>query len=107
MFYIYGVYIMAVLNKHKSGIPTGAVYIGRGSKWGNPFVMKSESMRDEVCDKYKEYLWQQIKDGKVSLSDLAALNNKDLVCFCAPKRCHGNVLESAAKWAVIKLSEKK
>ena len=33
---------MAVLNKHKlpnKEIPAGAVYIGRGSKWGNPFVM--------------------------------------------------------------------
>jgi hypothetical protein len=26
-----------VLNKHKAGVPAGAVYIGRGSKWGNPF----------------------------------------------------------------------
>jgi hypothetical protein len=24
-----------VLNKHHSGVPAGAVYIGRGSKWGN------------------------------------------------------------------------
>ena len=26
-----------VLNKHEVGVPAGAVYIGRGSKWGNPF----------------------------------------------------------------------
>ena len=26
-----------VLNKHHAGVPAGAVYIGRGSKWGNPF----------------------------------------------------------------------
>ena len=26
-----------VLNKHRAGVPAGAVYIGRGSKWGNPF----------------------------------------------------------------------
>jgi hypothetical protein len=26
-----------VLNKHRDGVPAGAVYIGRGSKWGNPF----------------------------------------------------------------------
>ena len=26
-----------VLNKHHAGIPAGAIYIGRGSKWGNPF----------------------------------------------------------------------
>lgn len=27
-----------VLNKHHAGLPKGAVYIGRGPKWGNPFA---------------------------------------------------------------------
>jgi Domain of unknown function (DUF4326) len=26
-----------VLNKHHAGVPAGAVYIGRGSMWGDPF----------------------------------------------------------------------
>ena len=26
-----------VLNKHRDGIPPGAVYVGRGSPWGNPY----------------------------------------------------------------------
>ena len=38
---------MAVLNKHKHGIPQGAIYIGRGSKWGNPFVIGKDGSRDE------------------------------------------------------------
>ena len=29
-----------VLNKHHAGMPAGAVYIGRGSKWGNPFRIR-------------------------------------------------------------------
>lgn|SRR5579872_1924348 len=32
-----GCAMCGVLNKHKTGILAGAVYIGRGSKWGNPF----------------------------------------------------------------------
>jgi hypothetical protein len=24
-----------VLNKHRAGVPAGAIYIGRGSRWGN------------------------------------------------------------------------
>ena len=33
------------------------VYIGRGSKWGNPFVMrdKSDHERDRVCDAYEAW----------------------------------------------------
>ena len=35
------------------------VYIGRGSKWGNPFRMKdySKEERDRVCDEYEKWFW--------------------------------------------------
>ena len=92
-----------VVNKHHGNIPSNAVYIGRGSMWGNPFVIGKDGDRDTVCNKHKQYLWQQIQTGEVSLKDLAALHNKVLVCFCVPRRCHGHTLEDAAKWAVNKL----
>ena len=97
---------MAVLNKHKSGIPAGAVYIGRGSMWGNPFVMGQHGDRDAVCEKHEAYLKNQINNGEVSLEQLAALHGKSLVCFCAPLRCHGHTLERAAAWAVNQLKDK-
>ena len=90
---------MAVLNKHKHGIPVGAVYIGRGSRWGNPFVVGRDGTRDEVCEKHRQLLWHQIQEGEITLDDLVSLHGKDLVCFCAPRRCHGDTLEAAAKWA--------
>lgn len=37
-----------VLNKHHAGIPAGAVYIGRGSKWGNPFRIGHDGDRATV-----------------------------------------------------------
>lgn len=92
-----------ILNKHKHGIPPGSIYIGRGSKWGNPFVIGPDGTRDEVCEKHKKWLWKQVKAGEVSLQELAELHGKDLVCFCAPKRCHGETLELAAKWALDQL----
>lgn len=100
---------MAVLNKHVHGIPAGAVYIGRGSKWGNPFTSiqgrntKASfvvATREEAIEKYREWLKNQIRSGSITKSDLAELYGKDLVCFCAPKPCHGDVLEAAAAWAV-------
>jgi hypothetical protein len=90
---------MAVLNKKHTGIPAGAVYIGRGSRWGNPFVMGKHGDRDAVCEQHREYLWDQIQKGEVSIQDLADLRGKDLVCFCAPARCHGDTLVQAAEWA--------
>ena len=91
---------MAVLNKHKSGIPAGAVYIGRGSKWGNPYVIGKDGDRNEVCEKHHQYLWDQVQSGEITIAELAALDGKDLVCFCAPQRCHGDTLVLAAQWAV-------
>lgn len=92
---------MAVLNKYKHGMPPGSIYIGRGSRWGNPYPMSEQPGFDRasVCEKYRAHLWQQIKSGEVSLEDLAALHGKALVCFCAPQQCHGDTLEKAAKWA--------
>lgn len=96
---------MAVLNKHKHGIPPSAVYIGRGSKWGNPFVIGKHGDRDSVCDQYEKQLEQRVANGEVTVQELADLHGKDLVCFCAPQRCHGHTLEKAARWAVRELNK--
>ena len=86
-----------VVNKYKSSFD---VYIGRGSKWGNPFVIGQHGNRAEVIEKYKQLLWQQIKSGDVSIADLKELNGKRLGCFCKPQACHGDVIQSAVKWAM-------
>lgn len=81
-----------VLNKHTHGIPQGAVYIGRGSPWGNRFVIGQDGTRDEVCDKYDA--WLDTQPGL--LARLPGLQGRDLVCFCAPRRCHGDSLRRRA-----------
>jgi hypothetical protein len=46
----------SVLNKHHAGVPPGAVYIGRGSKWGNlrSYGPRVSSLRD--------YHWYRAED---------------------------------------------
>lgn len=78
-----------VLNKYKDVIPKDAVYIGRPSKWGNPFPMSTYASREEVILRYKEYLYGNTK----LLNEIKQeLKGKDLVCFCSPKPCHGDIL---------------
>ena len=72
----------------------GGVYIGRGSKWGNPFVIGKDGDRKTVIAKYKQALWKN----KQLLCEVAELEGKTLMCFCAPNDCHGHVLIAAAKW---------
>lgn len=83
-----------VLNKHRDGIPQGAVYIGRPSKWGNPFVMSEYGSREAVVRAYRQYLW----NNKTLMAQLHELRGKDLVCYCAPRSCHGDVLLAAVEW---------
>jgi hypothetical protein len=78
-----------VLNKHKDVISKDDVYIGRGSKFGNPFVIGKDGSRDEVIEKYENYLNEHPELITLAMKEL---KNKNLVCFCAPQRCHGDIL---------------
>jgi hypothetical protein len=78
----------AVHNKYKSTAPADAVYIGRPTKWGNPFVIGPHGTRQEVVQKYKDY----ILSNQSLLSQVHELRGKDLICFCAPQQCHGDIL---------------
>jgi len=73
------------------------VYIGRGSKWGNPFKIGRDGNREEVIEKYKQYILNK----KELLEDLDELRGKVLGCYCVEKpidyvrenkRCHGEIL---------------
>lgn len=74
-----------VVNKYKHVYD---VYIGRGSKWGNPFVIGKDGTREEVINKYEKYLLNSPE----LLNSLHELKGKTLGCFCKPKACHGDVL---------------
>jgi hypothetical protein len=77
-----------ILNRKTSGVPEGAVYIGRPSKWGNPFVIGKHGTRAEVVARYRAYLL----GNRELMAALPELRGKDLVCWCAPCACHGDVL---------------
>lgn len=115
-------YIMKVLNFYHCGkiIPENAIYIGRAmphlglpatSKFANPYKVTKEEPREIVIPKYKKWLWQQIKTGKITLEDLRRLYGKDLVCFCKQVKkevpCHGDVLIDAVNWAMEQEDEQK
>lgn len=88
---------MKVLNKKTDTIPLGnSVYIGRPSVWGNPYAIGRDGTREEVIQKYWHYL--QEKPELIALAK-ELLPGKDLVCFCAPEACHGDVLIWVANYA--------
>jgi hypothetical protein len=69
------------------------VYIGRPSKWGNPFTEEEHGSRTEVIQKYRHWLLNS-PDAKSVRDSLHELKGKTLGCWCKPKACHGDVLAS-------------
>lgn len=78
-----------VFNKYHRNAPPTAIYIGRPTKWGNPFVIGKDGTREEVIRKYEDYL-QNSPELLVQIQ--SELRGKDLICFCYPNACHGDVL---------------
>lgn len=68
------------------------IYIGRPSKWGNPFRMGRDGGRSEVIEKYRVWIQTQPK----LLAALPELRGKRLGCWCKPGACHGDVLAKLA-----------
>ena len=64
------------------------VYIGRPSKWGNPFCIGRDGTRSQVIRNYRVYARRFTRD------DLEELRGKRLGCYCHPLPCHGDVLVS-------------
>jgi hypothetical protein len=75
-----------------------AVYIGRPSKWGNPYEIGRDGDRDHVIMRYKEYLK---KHPELIEAAKRELKGKSLLCWCAPQRCHGDVLFTVANGGKI------
>ena len=67
------------------------VYIGRPSKWGNPYPVSMGRTRCiELCREY-------ITSKPELMADLHELKGKTLVCYCKPQACHGDVLAELAE----------
>jgi hypothetical protein len=68
------------------------VYIGRPSKWGNPFEIGKDGTREQVIAKYRKWIISQPN----LMKSLPELKGKILGCWCAPLLCHGDVLSELA-----------
>ena len=64
------------------------IYIGRGSIWGNPYIIGRDGSRSQVIEKYRHY----ILNNQTLLDNLSTLKNKVLGCYCKPEACHGDIL---------------
>lgn len=86
-------------------MPEGAVYVGRGSPWGNPFVVGRDGPAAEcvrlygmllggmICVSAKAGVAEQRAVLDRARSHLDELRGRNLACWCAlGTPCHADVL---------------
>ena len=78
-----------VLNKRTGTCSPNSVYIGRPTKWGNPYTIGIDGTREQVIEKYKRYIASR---ADLQVAAKQELRGKDLVCWCYPEACHGDIL---------------
>ena len=101
--------VLNVVNKrtHVAQAGTVDVYCGRGSVLGNPYTHKEGTKaqfimesRDEAVDAYREYFAKQMVSNDAFVKEMRRIykiarnQEVNLVCYCAPLRCHCNVIRS-------------
>lgn len=110
---------VSVATKKTASASSVQISIDRTSVFGNPFTIKEAGSRDQAVSLYKKYLWQALhtekptesqtvlRDAMRSLVRCAWSNAEiSLICHCAPKACHGDVIVSMLHWAVNKSAPK-
>ncbi len=75
-------------------MPAGTIYVGRGTRFGNPFrlpVGSGAAGAREVVDRYREHVLACGDEFKQEIVD--KLRGKDLACWCPlDQPCHSDVL---------------
>lgn len=74
------------------------MYVGRGTALGNPYAVAEYG--DRALELYRKWLWKKIAENDPAvLNTLFAIQpDHGLVCSCAPKPCHADVIVAAWTW---------
>lgn len=73
-------------------MPEGAIYVGRGSKWGNPFTVEKYG-REGAVKMFRDYIGHPNSPLLFECEDIKKLKGKTLACWCKETEiCHGDVL---------------
>jgi hypothetical protein len=68
-------------------MPPNTVYVGRQTKWGNPFIIAKCGSREEAIRRFRVLVDLGL------VRDIDQLRGKDLACWCPlDEPCHADVL---------------
>ena len=74
-------------------MPENTIYVGRGSKWGNPYTVAECGSRKEAVAMYIHSWLADPMRLPIASQVVAELRGKNLACWCPiDQPCHGDVL---------------
>lgn len=101
-----GVMPVRVRRSRREKLPSGAVYVGRPTKWGNPWRIHGSITRDIAVARFRADLLAAIEDPwgsphdiefRVMAESLDELRGRNLACWCPlDEECHADVLLEVA-----------
>lgn len=85
-----------VYNKKNGNIPSDAVYVGRPTKFGNPYSHLDKTIAKYKCSSRAEAIklyeqWLTTQPALIATIK-KELKGKNLVCWCVPLACHADIL---------------
>lgn len=73
-------------------MPANTLYVGRPTKWGNPYKVGAEPMNGDTGQTLEEALWSYENLFLIG-KNVSELRGKNLACFCPlDKPCHADIL---------------
>ena len=94
------------------------IYVGRssyglkGSVLANKFLIGKDGSRAEVVQKYRNWLWVEVKKGLKGennevFNELVTIAKRvingetiQLSCWCYPQSCHGDIIKKCLEWMI-------
>lgn len=79
------------LHTKKCRLPSNTKFVGRPSRWGNPYIVGIHGTADQCVQKYEI----DIRRGKIATPEeiKRELKGMNLMCWCPlDKPCHADVL---------------
>lgn len=74
-----------------SRMSAGAVYVGRPTRWGNPY--QTSAMTREEAVRFFRLRWEWLAKTSSGRADLDLIRGKTLACWCrCDQACHADVL---------------
>lgn len=71
--------------------PSDAVYVGRPTIYGNPFVVGVDGQQGDCVELYRKWIFDSEQDWlRLAIRD--NLKGRNLECWCKPLPCHADVL---------------